>query len=264
MLLSTIGFPSGKIVSYKIVNKTGTILQDWTISGVTEIAIDVNFSIYQVDSGLIVSGFEGHALWKTAEGLIAAETINTMMSYIDASIAAVSGGVNVLQIDGDASSATNLKNQYNGTGFINSNAPATQGDVADIPTNPLLTNDSRLNNIDTPISSRSTQTSVDSIPTTPLLTNDSRLNNIDTPISSRLPVSGYTAPDNTTIGTINTNLNTAAAKIVDIFDETFGYWEVNLGTNQLILKRPNNTTLKTFDLTTTIQSIPKYYKRTPV
>jgi len=41
--------------------------------------------------------------------------------------------------------------------------------IAAIPTNPLLTNDSRLNNLDATISSRATQTSVSAIPTTPQL-----------------------------------------------------------------------------------------------
>ena len=44
------------------------------------------------------------------------------------------------------------------------------------------------------------------IPTTPMLSTDSRLNNLDATISSRLPTSSYLAPDNTTIGTINTNV----------------------------------------------------------
>lgn len=48
------------------------------------------------------------------------------------------------------------------------------------------------------VASRATQTSVDAIPTNPLLTTDSRLNNLDTTISSRMPsgnvtVGGYAA-----------------------------------------------------------------------
>lgn len=62
---------------------------------------------------------------------------------------------------------------------------ATQASVDAIPTNPLLTNDSRLNNLDATISSRATQTSVNAIPTNPLLTNDGRLDNLDATISSR-------------------------------------------------------------------------------
>lgn len=57
--------------------------------------------------------------------------------------------------------------------------------VGSIPTNPLLTTDTRLNNLDATISSRATQTSVNSIPTNPLLTTDTRLNNLDATVSSR-------------------------------------------------------------------------------
>jgi hypothetical protein len=65
------------------------------------------------------------------------------------------------------------------------NTRATQSSVNAIPTNPLLTTDSRLNDLDAPISSRATQASVSAIPTNPLLTTDSRLNDLDAPISSR-------------------------------------------------------------------------------
>jgi len=61
---------------------------------------------------------------------------------------------------------------------------ATQLSVNNIPTNPLLTTDIRLNNLNAPIGS---------IPTNPLLTNDTRLNNLDFSI----------AAVNTTIGNLN-------------------------------------------------------------
>lgn len=53
---------------------------------------------------------------------------------------------------------------------------ANQNLIDDIPTNPLLTNDSRLDNLDAPISD---------IPTNPLLTDDARLDHLDADISSR-------------------------------------------------------------------------------
>jgi hypothetical protein len=68
-------------------------------------------------------------------------------------------------------------------------------------------------NLDATVSSRSTQTSVDSIPTNPLLTTDSRLNNLDATVSSRLASASYTAPDNTTIGTINTKIGTPVSTV---------------------------------------------------
>lgn len=75
-------------------------------------------------------------------------------------------------------------------------------DVLSIPTNPLLSTDSRLNNLDTPISTRQaaatalTQynalvtllntsiTDITAIPTNPLLTSDVRLNHLDANISA--------------------------------------------------------------------------------
>lgn len=63
-------------------------------------------------------------------------------------------------------------------------------------------------NIDATVSTRATQTSVNSIPTNPLLTTDSRLNDLDASISSRLATAGYTAPDNANIGVIAGKLPT--------------------------------------------------------
>jgi len=51
-------------------------------------------------------------------------------------------------------------------------------------------------------SNPATETSVLSIPTNPLLTNDIRLNNLDAAITSRLALSDYTAPDNANINSI--------------------------------------------------------------
>ena len=91
--------------------------------------------------------------------------------------------------------------------------------IGSIPTNPLLTNDARLNNLDTTVSSRlastgytapnnagiaSIETAVAEIPTNPLLTNDTRLNNLDVAVSSRLAASSYVAPNNAGISALET------------------------------------------------------------
>ncbi len=52
------------------------------------------------------------------------------------------------------------------------------------------------------VNTRASQTSVNAIPTNPLLTTDSRLNNLDETISSRLPTASYLAPANFDIGQI--------------------------------------------------------------
>lgn len=80
MLIAVRDFPSGKTVSYKIIDKAGAIIQDWTVTGVTERVIDATTetAVYQVDSGAITTGFEGHVFWKTSDAipLIASETLN--------------------------------------------------------------------------------------------------------------------------------------------------------------------------------------------
>lgn len=56
-------------------------------------------------------------------------------------------------------------------------------------------------------------TAIAAIPTNPLLTNDARLDNLDTTISSRLATAGYTAPDNATITAIAGYIDTEVAAI---------------------------------------------------
>lgn len=58
------------------------------------------------------------------------------------------------------------------------------------------------------VSGLASQASVDAIPTNPLLATDSRLNNLDATISSRLPSSGYTAPNNAGITSIESKVDT--------------------------------------------------------
>ena len=98
-----------------------------------------------------------------------------------------------------------------------------------VPTNPLVTTDSRLNNLDALVSSRASQITLNAIPTNPVLITDSRLSNLDAAITSRatqasinaLPTltaiegsivlfksSNYTAPDNAGIGSLNSKLTT--------------------------------------------------------
>lgn len=60
---------------------------------------------------------------------------------------------------------------------------------------------------------------VSGIPTNPLLTNDARLNHLDADISTRLATSSYTAPDNTDIAAIKLktdNLPAAPAAVSDV------------------------------------------------
>ena len=105
-----------------------------------------------------------------------------------------------------------------------------------VPTNPLVTTDSRLNNLDALVSSRASQITLNAIPINPLLTTDTRLSNLDALVSSRatqasinaLPTltaiegsivlfksSSYTAPDNAGIGSLNSKLTTIRTDNLD-------------------------------------------------
>lgn len=102
---------------------------------------------------------------------------------------------------------------------------AKQSAVLAIPTNPLLTTDSRLNNLDAAVSSRSTHSVADvwayltASATTAGSLGKRIADNLDAAISTRLATSGYTAPDNTSITAIKAktdNLPASPASVGDI------------------------------------------------
>ncbi len=71
------GFGSGKTVSYKVIEKDGTIDTDWTTTGVTEVVVVAGVeSVYYVTPSEIDDDFEGHVFFKTSDAtpLTAAET----------------------------------------------------------------------------------------------------------------------------------------------------------------------------------------------
>ena len=87
---------------------------------------------------------------------------------------------------------------------------ASQSSMDARPTNPLLTNDVRLNNLanlDATVSSRATQVSVNAIPTDPLTENDARLDNLDAKVSTRATQSSLDA-DFGNMSNITNNLTT--------------------------------------------------------
>ena len=64
-----------------------------------------------------------------------------------------------------------------------------------------------ISGITTDIAAKASQSSVTAIPTNPLLTTDSRLNNLDAQVSTRLATSGYTAPPATVVLAANQTCN---------------------------------------------------------
>jgi len=65
------------------------------------------------------------------------------------------------------------------------------------------------------VATRASQTSVDAIPTNPVLSTDARISNLDAAVSSRLPTSGYTAPpsSNDNAAAVRVNLTTELGRI---------------------------------------------------
>lgn len=97
------------------------------------------------------------------------------------------------------------------------NLPAnTSTAIGAIPTNPLLTNDARLNNLDAKVSDVKAKT--DKIPNQPAPAGEYDTQ-LDATISSRLAESAYTAPDNIGIGQIQTDIgNLNDIEVDDILD----------------------------------------------
>jgi hypothetical protein len=105
---------------------------------------------------------------------------------------------------------------------ISSRAASSQ--VNSIPTNPLLTNDARLNNLDATISSRLATTGyvpLESVAAVRVSSIDVGLitsvvaPNLDVSVSSRLGSAGYTAPDNATLMIAKTNTDTLTGRLTD-------------------------------------------------
>lgn len=87
MLFGCSNFPNSATTQYKIINKAGTVVQDWTATGVTErvISAAANMSIYQIDIAdtVIHTGFEGWIFWRTSDELYtASEVINLATAHL--------------------------------------------------------------------------------------------------------------------------------------------------------------------------------------
>ena len=111
---------------------------------------------------------------KALETTVAAPSASTVAAAVRSEIATELG-----RMDAAVTTRSTLDStaaQAAAAAAIAAAALASQASVNAIPTNPLLTNDARLDAIAT----RASQTSVNAIPTNPLLANDSRLDDIAT------------------------------------------------------------------------------------
>ncbi len=193
--------PSGQPMEVRVFDATmATLVQDWTNTGVTE---------HVVDSGLGVSAYyytatlnAGDAYiidWRngTTPTRVATETLSNTDTWNDASIAALGSPAS-------QASVTALGSPMQAGATVDTNPvtlAASQPDYA-----PLLASGyTAPDNTDI----AAIKTAVAAIPTNPLLTTDARLNDLDAAISSRLAASAYTAPDNTDIGAIKADVENA-------------------------------------------------------
>lgn len=92
MLFGCSNFPNSATVQFKIITKAGVLTQDWTATGVTErvISATANMSVYQIDTTLIDSGFEGWIFWRTSDELYTASEI---ISLADSQLFYPSGAI---------------------------------------------------------------------------------------------------------------------------------------------------------------------------
>ena len=65
LYLLVTGFPSGQTVQYRIKDKSGTMIQDWTSTGVNEDVEITGKSTYYINV-MLNSGFQGKISWKIA------------------------------------------------------------------------------------------------------------------------------------------------------------------------------------------------------
>lgn len=102
MLIAVTNFPNGKTVEYRITDSTGATVQAWTSTGVTELVVSTagNISTYYANSTAITSGVQVIIDWRTTdETFFATDVINTMRSYVDASLSAVKTQTDKLTFD---------------------------------------------------------------------------------------------------------------------------------------------------------------------
>lgn len=168
--------------------------------------------------------------------------------------------------------------------------------IGNIPTNPLLADDSRLNNLDAPVSApvmvggylpgqeptstidysaefTSVLNAVGNIPTNPLLATDNRLDNLDAPVSGAVTVGGYSigqspadlvdlAPVLTAIGGIPTNpllTNDSRLGVLDSLGEmiiTSPFGDKAFSTLALQYAQNNDYTSELASIATAIAAIP--------
>jgi hypothetical protein len=191
--------PDSNIVNLTIKNSAGSILSGPT--AMTRSGQGIYVSSTSISSGATEQ--TQYMFFDFSVGSVALEQVRT---------SEVSQYQNSLDVLLSRLTSTRAANLDNLDATISSRASGAN--LALVPTNPLLTNDSRLNHLDADISSRvatadsrlsnldvavssrasqaslnTAQSGISAIPTNPLLTSDARLNHLDADISSRAATS---------------------------------------------------------------------------
>lgn len=152
----------------------------------------------------------GYGIYKLAGHADDRDTLGEMLIHAEAA-GADNTDTKVMIVDYDPFTELDI------SGLATSSALSTVGgNVSAIPTNPLLTNDVRLDNLDAKVSDVKAKT--DKIPNQPAPAGEYDTQ-LDATISSRLAESSYTAPDNAGIGQIQTDIgNLNDITVGDILD----------------------------------------------
>jgi len=176
--------------------------------------------------GVLVTTTSGATIAPTQQQLRDAQAL-TLSAGVVAATGSIDSKLALIPTSDNAPFVAAIKGQTDKLAFTTANR--VDSTAIGVPTNPLVTTDSRLNNLDALVSSRASTIDLNAIPTNPLITTDSRLSNLDALISSRatqvsinaLPTltaiegsivlfktNNYTAPDNAGIGSLNSKLTT--------------------------------------------------------
>ena len=176
--------------------------------------------------GVLVTTTSAGSIAPTQQQLRDAQAL-TLSAGVVAATGSIDSKLALIPTSDNAPFVAAIKGQTDKLAFTTANR--VDSTAIGVPTNPLITTDSRLNNLDALVSSRASQTALNAIPTNPVLITDSRLSNLDALVSSRatqasinaLPtlaaiegsivlfkINNYTAPDNAGIGSLNSKLTT--------------------------------------------------------
>jgi len=151
--------------------------------------------------GVLVTTTSGSTIAPTQQQLRDAQAL-TLSAGVVAATGSIDSKLTLIPTTDNATSVAAIKAQTDKLAFTTANR--VDSTAIGVPTNPLLTTDTRLNSLDAAISTRSTQSSVSAIPTNPVLISDSRLNFLDASIAANAPINVWNFATRTLTSTSST------------------------------------------------------------